>query len=64
MILYFKHIIYMYIDDFPLNGNPPSSLLRMLVVDDDIECDGVTILGMCSVDVCSSLKTLILQVYI
>ena len=50
MILYFKHIIYMYIDDFPLNGNPPSSLLRMLVVeddiDDDVECDGVTILGM------------------
>ena len=25
MILYFKHIIH--IDDFPLNGHPPSSLI-------------------------------------
>ena len=29
MILYFKHIIH--IDDFPLNGHPPSVLLSKLL---------------------------------
>ena len=33
MILYFKHIIH--IDDFPLNGHPPSTCCSSIVSDDD-----------------------------